>query len=192
MNDQILIISVLAGVSIESMEQVLEKPSSIVRVMPNTSATIGKSATALAMNDHVTKEQTLLAENIFQTVGITRIVDETHLDAVTGLSGSGPAYIYYLFEAMEKGALELGLDQQMAKDFILQTFLGAAEMLSKSSKPAHQLRKEVTSPGGTTEAGLKVLASEGVDQAFINCIKEAATQSKRLGEIISAEMKNTR
>ena len=192
MNDQILIISVLAGVSIESMEQVLEKPSSIVRVMPNTSATIGKSATALAINDHVTKEQTLLAENIFQTVGITRIVDETHLDAVTGLSGSGPAYIYYLFEAMEKGALELGLDQQMAKDFILQTFLGAAEMLSKSSKPAHQLRKEVTSPGGTTEAGLKVLASEGVDQAFINCINEAATQSKRLGEIISAEMKNTR
>jgi pyrroline-5-carboxylate reductase len=192
MNDQILIISVLAGVSIESMEQVLEKPSSIVRVMPNTSATIGKSATALAMNDHVTKEQTSLAENIFQTVGITRIVDETHLDAVTGLSGSGPAYIYYLFEAMEKGALELGLDQQMAKDFILQTFLGAAEMLSKSSKPAHQLKKEVTSPGGTTEAGLKVLSAEGVDQAFINCIKEAATQSKRLGEVISAEMKSTR
>ncbi len=191
MNENTLIISVLAGVSIESIEQILEKPSSIVRAMPNTSATIGKSATALAMNDHVTAEQASLAENIFQTVGITRIVQESHLDAVTGLSGSGPAYVYYLFEAMEKGATELGLDQQMAKDFIVQTFLGAAEMLSKSTKPAHQLRKEVTSPGGTTEAGLQVLKANGVDLAFMRCIKEASKQSKRLGEIISAEMKNT-
>jgi pyrroline-5-carboxylate reductase len=192
MNEKTLIISVLAGVSIESIERILEKPSSLVRAMPNTSATIGKSATALAMNDYVTQEQTSLVENIFQTVGITRIVDEAALDAVTGLSGSGPAYVYYLFEAMEKGAIDLGLDPQMAKDFILQTFLGAAEMLSTSTKPAQQLRKEVTSPGGTTEAGLKVLKAQGVDQAFINCIKEAATQSKHLGEIISAEMKSSR
>ena len=90
--------------------------------------------------------------------------------------GSGPAYVYYLFEAMEKGAAELGLDQQMAKDFIVQTFLGAAEMLSKSTKPVHQLRKEVTSPGGTTEAGLQVLKANGVDLAIMRCMKEASKQ----------------
>ena len=183
-----VIISVLAGVSLSSIEKILDKPMAIVRAMPNTSATIGKSATALAGNKLVSNEASIMVEKIFQTVGLTKFVKEEQLDAVTGLSGSGPAYIYYLFEALEKGAVDLGLDKELAKDLILQTFLGAAEMLSKTSKSACQLRKEVTSPGGTTEAGLRVLADMGVEQAFINCINEAATQSKRLGESISKEM----
>ena len=183
-----VIISVLAGVSLSSIEKILDKPMAIVRAMPNTSATIGKSATALAGNKLVSNEASIMVEKIFQTVGLTKFVKEEQLDAVTGLSGSGPAYIYYLFEALEKGAVDLGLDRELAKDLIIQTFLGAAEMLSKTSKSACQLRKEVTSPGGTTEAGLRVLADMGVEQAFINCINEAATQSKRLGESISKEM----
>ncbi len=183
-----VIISVLAGVSLSSIEKILDKPMAIVRAMPNTSATIGKSATALAGNELVSNEASIMVEKIFQTVGLTKFVKEEQLDAVTGLSGSGPAYIYYLFEALEKGAVDLGLDKELAKDLILQTFLGAAEMLSKTSKSAGQLRKEVTSPGGTTEAGLRVLADMGVEQAFINCINEATAQSKRLGESISKEM----
>lgn len=190
LKENTLIISVLAGVSIKSMERALEKPISIVRAMPNTSATIGRSATALAKNRHVSTEQSELAETIFQTVGITRFVKETQLDAVTGLSGSGPAYIYYLYEAMEKAAVELGLEREVAKEFILQTYLGAAEMLSTSIKSPEQLRIEVTSPGGTTEAGLKVLQDEKVDEAFNKCIKEAHNQSIRLGEAISNEMKS--
>lgn len=190
LEEDAMVISVLAGVSISSIELLLEKPMSIVRAMPNTSATIGKSATALASNDQVTNEQSDRVEKIFQTVGVTRFVKEEQLDAVTGLSGSGPAYVYYLFEAMEKSAVELGLEKELVKDLIIQTFLGAAEMLSKTTKSASQLREEVTSPGGTTEAGLKVLSDMHVDQAFFNCIKEAAAQSKRLGENISNEMES--
>lgn len=185
-----VIISVLAGVSISSMERILDKPLPIVRAMPNTSATIGKSATALAGNELVSAQSSLMVEKIFQTVGLTKFVKEEQLDVVTGLSGSGPAYIYYLFEAFEKGAVDLGLDKELAKDLIVQTFLGAAEMLSKTSKSASQLREEVTSPGGTTEAGLRVLADHGVQQAFINCINEATAQSKRLGEAISHELES--
>lgn len=188
--DNGLILSVLAGVSMDSIEHLLGKKTAIIRAMPNTSAAIGKSATALALNPYVSDEQAALAEHIFQTVGITKVVQENELDAVTGLSGSGPAYVYYMVEAMEKSALELGLDKDMVKDFIVQTFLGAAEMLAKSTKTARQLRKEVTSPGGTTEAGIKILDEHGVSQAVEECIKEATAQSMRLGENISAELKS--
>lgn len=186
---RMLIISVLAGVSINSIECLAEKQLAIVRAMPNTSAAVGKSATALAVNQKVSQEQISLATKMFETVGLTTIVQEPQLDAVTGLSGSGPAYIYYLAEAMEKSATDIGLEKQMAKDFIIQTLLGAAEMLAKSTKEPQQLRKEVTSPGGTTEAGLKVLEAYKVQNAFIDCIKEATAQSKRLGNTLNTEVK---
>ena len=191
LQDQTMIISVLAGVSIDSMERLVGRSMPIVRAMPNTSATVGKSATAFAVNEQVSEAQTKLAKEVFGTVGIAKLVKEEQLDAVTGLSGSGPAYIYYLFEAMEKTAVELGLEQDLAKDLILQTLQGAAEMLATSTKPAGQLRKEVTSPGGTTEAGLKVLASHGVGQAMEECIKAAAVQSIHLGNIMSEDLKGS-
>jgi pyrroline-5-carboxylate reductase len=115
-------------------------------------------------------------------------VPEQLLDAVTGVSGSGPAYIYYLVEAMEKGALEVGLDQNTAKELIVQTLIGAAEMLKISPKPAQQLRKEVTSPGGTTEAGIKVLEENRVNQAMIDCIKAAAVKSQKMGAAFGSEL----
>ena len=92
-------------------------------------------------------------KNLFGTVGLTTFVEEEQLDAVTGLSGSGPAYIYYLIEAMENSAVEIGLDKEMANELIVQTLIGAAEMVKNSSKSSEQLRRDVTSPGGTTEAG---------------------------------------
>ncbi|WP_313798393.1 pyrroline-5-carboxylate reductase [Cytobacillus sp.] len=189
LTEDMLIISVLAGVSINSIEMLAEKPLAIVRAMPNTSAAVGKSATALAINQKVSAGQMNLVSKMFATVGVTAIVEEEQLDAVTGLSGSGPAYIYYLAEAMEKSAIDIGLEKRVAKEFIVQTLLGAAEMLSKSAKEPDQLRKEVTSPGGTTEAGLKVLENYRVQHAFIDCIKEATAQSKRLGDNIRAGMK---
>ena len=103
------------------------------------------------------------------------------MDAVTGLSGSGPAYIYYVAEAMEQAAEAIGLEKETAKPLIIQTLLGAAEMLSASEGKAEQLRKGVTSPGGTTEAGIRILEDEKVKQAFVDCIVEATAQSKRLG-----------
>lgn len=183
-----LVISVLAGVSIEAIETAAGKSLAVARAMPNTSAAIGKSATALAVNEHVTGMQKMLVKELFNTVGLTAIVEECQLDAVTGLSGSGPAYIYYLVEAMEKSAAEIGLEKQTAKQLIIQTLLGAAEMLAKSDKGPAQLRFEVTSPGGTTEAGISVLEQQGVQSAVISCIKEATAQSKRLGHLLGNEL----
>jgi pyrroline-5-carboxylate reductase len=183
-----LIISVLAGVSIAAIETAAEKSLAVARAMPNTSAAIGKSATALAVNSNVSEAQKMLIQELFNTIGLTTIVEEYQLDAVTGLSGSGPAYIYYLVEAMEQSAAEIGLDKQTAKQLIIQTLLGAAEMLTKSDKEPAQLRFEVTSPGGTTEAGISILEQHGVQSAFISCIKEATAQSKRLGHLLGNEL----
>jgi pyrroline-5-carboxylate reductase len=191
LSEGMLVISVLAGVSVDAIESAAEKSLAVVRAMPNTSAAIGKSATALAVNSHVNETQKLQVQELFNTVGLTTIVEEYQLDAVTGLSGSGPAYIYYLVEAMEKSAAEIGLEKQTAKQLIIQTLLGAAEMLTKSDKEPAQLRFEVTSPGGTTEAGISVLEQHGVQSAFVSCIKEATAQSKRLGHLLGNELAAT-
>jgi pyrroline-5-carboxylate reductase len=192
LTNQTLLISVLAGVSIQTLERLAGKNLAVVRAMPNTSATIGKSATALAFNQALSQDQKGLVEKLFATIGLTRFVEESHLDAVTGLSGSGPAYFYYLVEAMEKSAAEIGLDANLAKELIVQTLLGTAEMLKNSEKPSQQLRHEVTSPGGTTEAGIRVLEHHQVQEAFIDCIKEATQQSKRLGMKLSEELIHSR
>ncbi|WP_153122797.1 pyrroline-5-carboxylate reductase [Peribacillus tepidiphilus] len=188
LTENMLLISVAAGVSITSIENIIEQKIAIIRSMPNTSATVGLSATAVSMNSLVTEKQLEKACRLFETIGIVTTVEEEQLDAVTGLSGSGPAYIYYLVEAMEQSALETGLQKDIAKKLIVQTLLGAAQMLQTSTKEPQILRKEVTSPGGTTEAGLKVLHSHKVQEAFVSCIKEATRQSKRLGEQLSNEI----
>lgn len=188
LSEGMLVISVLAGVAIEAIEAAAGKSLAVARAMPNTSAAIGKSATALAVNAHVSEAQKTVVKELFNTVGLSTIVEEKQLDAVTGLSGSGPAYIYYLVEAMEKSAAEIGLEKQIAKQLIIQTLLGAAEMLAKSDKEPAQLRFEVTSPGGTTEAGINILEQHGVQSAFISCIKEATAQSKRLGHLLGNEL----
>lgn len=188
LTDKMLIVSVMAGISIKSIKKLTNPDLAIVRAMPNTSAAVGKSATAFAVNGNVSAEQKEMAKAMFETVGLATIVEEEQLDAVTGLSGSGPAYIYYLIEAMEKSAVEIGLDPQVAQELIVQTLQGAAEMVSKSTKPPKQLRIEVTSPGGTTEAGLRILEAHNVQKAFIECIKEAAVQSKLMGSKLSQEI----
>jgi pyrroline-5-carboxylate reductase len=188
LSERMLVVSVLAGVSMSTIEALARIPLAIVRSMPNTSAAVGKSATAVAANNRVTDQQIETTKILFGTVGLTSFVEEEQLDAVTGLSGSGPAYIYYLIEAMEKSAVEVGLDQQMASELIVQTLLGAAEMVKKSSKSATELRKEVTSPGGTTEAGIRILEENGVQQAFISCIKAATAQSKKMGAALSSQL----
>ena len=178
---QTLFISVLAGISIPYLESILKVRCPIVRAMPNTSATIGKGATALAFNDRVTATDQKIALSLFHAVGIAEVVAEEQLDAITGLSGSGPAYIYYIVEAMEQSAVEIGLEKEMAKNFILQTLSGATEMLQKPGNTAQSLRQAVTSPGGTTEAGINILQQHQVKEAFISCIKEAMLKSKKLG-----------
>ncbi|USK69072.1 pyrroline-5-carboxylate reductase [Peribacillus asahii] len=185
---EMMLVSVAAGVHTVSLEGIAAKEVAVIRAMPNTSATVGQSATAISTNAYTTAEQRQTAITLFETIGSVVVVEEEQLDAVTGLSGSGPAYLYYLVEAMEKSAQDLGLDAGTAKQLIIQTMLGAAEMLKHSTKSPATLRKEVTSPGGTTEAGLKVLQNYEVDQAFIACIEEATAQSKRMGKQISDQL----
>ncbi|MGG4490164.1 pyrroline-5-carboxylate reductase [Metabacillus idriensis] len=180
-----VIISVLAGISSETIRKLFGKELPIVRAMPNTSAALQRSATALACNSAVTADQLKQAAGLFEAIGTVAHVSEHQLDAVTGLSGSGPAYIYYIAEALEKAAEETGLEKETAKALIAQTLLGAAEMLLTSEKEPAVLRKEVTSPGGTTEAGLEKLEEYKVSEAIAACVKRAAERSHELGEIFA-------
>lgn len=186
-----LIVSVLAGISIETITNLLGKQAAIIRAMPNTSAAIAKSATAIAANDNVTVAQIKKCQSLFEAIGICKVVEEDQLDAVTGLSGSGPAYVYFLAEAMEKAAIEVGLSSVVARELIVQTLLGASEMIASSKKHPSQLRKEVTSPNGTTEAGITTLQDKGVEDALISCIKRATERSQELKTMFSETLVTT-
>ncbi|OXS80336.1 pyrroline-5-carboxylate reductase [Domibacillus enclensis] len=183
--DEAVVISLLAGVSIEFMEDVIGKPCAIIRSMPNTSAAVGKSATAISLNRFVTEKQHKAAVDLFSAIGTAITVEESQMDAVTALSGSGPAYFYYVAEAMQQAGEELGLDPETAKELLIQTLLGAASMLSKHDGQAEALRKAITSPGGTTEAAVRTFDEFRVKQAISAGVKEAAVQSKRLGNAYS-------
>lgn len=188
LSDQTLLISVAAGISTDTLESITKKPMPIIRAMPNTSAAVGKSATALSGNRYVQLKDRSLAERIFNTVGMSVYTTEEKMNAVTGLSGSGPAYIYYLIEAMEQSAKQIGLEATEAKSLIIQTLLGAAEMVKASSKSPETLRMDVTSPGGTTEAGVRILENNQVKRTFIDCIQEATNQSERMGKELAQKI----
>ncbi|MBS4199584.1 pyrroline-5-carboxylate reductase [Bacillus sp. FJAT-49732] len=174
-------VSVMAGISIEFITDKLKTNCAIARAMPNTSASVGKSATAITFNPFASNRQKEMALSIFSAIGITEEVEERQMDAITALSGSGPAYFYYMVEAMERAAEQFGLEKDTSNKLIIQTLLGAAEMLSVSGKKAADLRQEVTSPGGTTEAGISVLQQTEMQEAFVACIQAAYEQSKQLG-----------
>jgi pyrroline-5-carboxylate reductase len=179
-----LILSLLAGVTTETIEQLARRDVAVVRAMPNTSAAVGLSATAIAGGRFASEQHLETAKQLFETVGIVTIVPERDLHAVTGLSGSGPAYVYYLVEAMEKAAADIGLERDVAKTLILQTIIGAAEMLKASDKHPSVLRREVTSPGGTTEAGIKMLEQYRFQEAIAACIRRATARSEELGNAL--------
>lgn len=176
-----LIISVIAGISTDHISDLIGSDSPVVRTMPNTSATIGHSATAISAGKFATAEHLEQAEELFQTIGTTTIVDEADMHTVTGISGSGPAYIYYLVEAMEKAAVEAGLDQEVAHTLITQTIVGAGEMLQHSGESASDLRKKITSPAGTTAAGIESLDEHHFDETIRQCVNSARARSIELG-----------
>lgn len=183
----ILVVSIAAGISQQSLSEWLGNEVAIVRCMPNTPALVLSSATALHANDVVTNEQKDLAENILRAVGISLwVASESELDAVTAVSGSGPAYYFLLMEAMENAALELGLCETTARLLIQQTALGAAKIALESSETPKTLRQRVTSPGGTTEQAIKTF-EEGAYSSLVSKALHAARDrsiemSKELGE----------
>src|SRR5699024_2153006 len=137
-----VIVSVAAGVDTNYIESLLDQQNPIIRAMPNTSASVGLSATAITEGRYATDVHLEQSQALFNTIGITEIVEENDMHTVTGISGSGPAYFYYIVEAMEKAATDSGLDEQTAKTLITQTIIGAGEMLKQSGETAAVLRKK--------------------------------------------------
>ncbi|TQS76371.1 pyrroline-5-carboxylate reductase [Ornithinibacillus gellani] len=178
-----LVLSVIAGMETGYIGKLLGDQHAVVRAMPNTSASIGQSATAIAPGEYATEAHMQLAETLFQTIGETVRIEESLMHAVTSVSGSGPAYFYYMVEALEQAAEELGLQGKIAKDLIIQTIIGAGEMLKQTNEPAAVLREKITSPNGTTEAGIRTLEAQYFQEAIVACVKQACQRSMELGKI---------
>jgi pyrroline-5-carboxylate reductase len=183
-----LVVSIAAGINQHSLSRWLGADTAIVRCMPNTPALVLTGATALHANAKVTAEQCDLAENILRSVGIALWVeDEAELDAVTAVSGSGPAYFFLLMEAMEKAALELGLSQQTARLLVQQTALGAAKIALESAESPEQLRRRVTSPGGTTQQAIETFEQGG----FTDLVSKALHAARDRSIEMSKQMENS-
>lgn len=181
LSDNQLIVSVIAGFSISSMERVLGRPAAIVRTMPNTSSTIGLGVTGISYSDSVTAEQRQLAETMFASIGINAVVEESLQDSIVGVSGSGPAYVYYFMEAMMEAAAKLGLPANQAKDLIVQTVLGAAEMVRSTGEEPADLRRKVTSPNGTTQAAIESMTENGLTEAVVRGMLRSAERAGEIG-----------
>lgn len=186
-----LFLSIAAGLKIEFFEKFLGHNASIIRAMPNTPAAIGQGITVCVANEHVSESGRLAADKILQTIGhVEWLGDETLLDAVTALSGSGPAYIFHLTEAMAQAGIEMGLDSEMAMRLARQTVIGSAALMAQSPQiTAAQLREQVTSPNGTTAAALSVLMKKNGLQSLIN---EALFNAKERSYVLSNPDKNSR
>ncbi|MDQ0418818.1 pyrroline-5-carboxylate reductase [Croceifilum oryzae] len=177
-----LILSVIAGVSTDQIEAACPQKVAVVRTMPNTSAAVGRSATAICSGRHVKEHDISTAKTILEAIGIVIEVQEPQMDAVTGLAGSGPAYFYYMVEAMQKAGVYVGLEADIARQLLIQTCIGAAEMLLHTGKEPSRLREEVTSEGGTTFAGLTTLKKFHFEEAICEAIFKATERSQELGK----------
>ena len=177
-----LLISIAAGVPIAKLETGLGAAARVIRVMPNTPALVGCSATAFALGTAATAADARLAEKLFSAVGIAFQLKESLLDAVTGLSGSGPAYVYLMIEALSDGGVAAGLPRDVATKLAAQTVLGSAQMVLQTGQHPGVLKDAVTSPGGTTIEGLHELEKGKVRGALINAVRAATEKSKKLGQ----------
>jgi pyrroline-5-carboxylate reductase len=174
-----LLISIAAGLTLGTLEKMAPR-CRVIRAMPNTPALVGCGATAFATGPTATGADEVSAEAIFASVGVVSQVQEKLLDAVTGLSGSGPAYIFLIIEALTDGGVSCGLPSNLARRLAIQTVLGAAELAKETGEHPAVLREMVTSPGGTTAAALAELEQHGVRSAFIQAVQAANRRSKEL------------
>ena len=184
-----LVISIAAGVRVADLTAWLgDERLAVVRTMPNTPALVQTGATALYANAHVSKGQRDLAECLLRAAGLTQwLEDERLMDAVTAISGSGPAYFFLLIEILERSGEKLGLPAGTARLLTLQTALGAAKMALESAEDAQILRQRVTSPGGTTEAALRVLEEGGLRELMEAATRAAATRAQELGKLLGEQ-----
>lgn len=183
-----LLVSIAAGVRIDDLERWLGGNLSLVRVMPNTPALVGSGASGMFANPRVSDPQRDLAESILRTVGVAVwLPSEDLLDVVTALSGSGPAYFFLVMEVLERAAIEQGLDLATARLLTLETAFGAAKMALEGGTEPAELRRRVTSPGGTTERAIAALQAGGAERLFADAIEAATQRSRELADLFGRE-----
>ncbi|QBG48697.1 pyrroline-5-carboxylate reductase [Verrucomicrobia bacterium S94] len=173
-----LVVSIMAG--IPSAKIAKDKPIRVVRVMPNTPALIGEGAAGIAAGEYATEADVKIAEKLLGAVGVAVVVKEEEIDAVTALSGSGPAYVFYLLESMLEAAEQMGLEKGVSRDLALATVIGAAKLMKESGEDAADLRAKVTSKGGTTHAAISTMEEHGVKDSVVAALKAAQTRSVEL------------
>lgn len=178
-----LVISIAAGVPLAFLEEGLGPKVAVVRVMPNTPCLIGAGATGISAGRQVSEHHKELALCLFEVVGKAFVLEEKLLDAVTGLSGSGPAYIYLIIEALAEGGVAAGLPRDVALELAAQTMAGAAQMVVQTQEHPAQLREAVTSPAGTTAAGIRALEQGAVRAHLIDAVLAAAARARELGSV---------
>ena len=177
-----LLISIAAGVTLAKLEAALPAGAHVIRVMPNTPALVGAGASGFALGRHATAADGELAQKLLSAVGIALLVKESLLDAVTGLSGSGPAYVYQFIEALSDGGVAAGLPREVATRLAAQTVLGGAQMVLQTGQHPGLLKDQVTSPGGTTIEGLHELEKGKLRATVMSAVRAATEKSKKLGQ----------
>lgn len=183
-----LIISVIAGLSISAIQKLVGHDMAIVRTMPNTSSTIGLGVTGISYSSNVSEQQQFMTETMFEAIGVTLVIDEDMQEAITSISGSGPAYFYYMMEVMIAGAVNAGFTREQAELLVTQTALGAATMAHQTQEAPSELRRKVTSPNGTTEAAIHTMQSNGLQEAVLAGIKRCAERAAEIGRGIEEEI----
>ena len=179
-NDK-LIISILAGVTTEAIEKFFQGAPRVVRVMPNTPALVGEAASAICRGHYASQEDLSVVKQLFESVGKVQLIDERQMDAATGLSGSGPAYIYTVIEALADGGVREGLRRDIAHALAVQTVVGAALMVRETGEHPAILRDQVCSPGGTAIAGISTLEKNGLRTTLMEAVSASAARSRELG-----------
>ena len=185
-----LVVSIAAGIPIAAIEGFLPAGTRVVRTMPNTPAIVDAGATAIAAGTHANDDDVALARALFDSVGVTVVLDEYLLDAVTGLSGSGPAYIFLIIEALADAGVKVGLHRESAQLLAAQTLFGSAKLLLETGEHPGKLKDMVTSPGGTAIAGLSSLEAGGLRTTLINAVETATARAKQLGEEYGAKRRS--
>jgi pyrroline-5-carboxylate reductase len=175
------VLSIAAGITTKSLEGWLWDSAHVIRAMPNTPALLGVGASAITAGAYASEDDVIWAESVLSAIGIVVKLPEELMDAQTGLSGSGPAYVFLIAEALINAGMSVGLNREISRVLTLQTILGAARMLSESGDSPEELREAVTSPNGTTAEGIRVLESGGLREIFTEAVRSATERSRELG-----------
>ncbi|MCM3040082.1 pyrroline-5-carboxylate reductase [Paenibacillus motobuensis] len=184
LSEKQLLVSVIAGLSIETIQKLLGFAAPIARTMPNTSSSIGYGATGISFSDEVSEEHKQQVLTMFEAVGTVSVIPEEKMEILTGVSGSGPAYVYFMMEAMIAAGIEGGLSPEQARELTIQTVLGAAVMMRETGEDPAKLRADITSPNGSTQAALDVLREGGFTETVKAAVHRAEERSREMGQAV--------